>query len=234
LELEAPGTAQLELATGFVRAREPWRLVAPAFHFDLGLTAWFELDADGAYAIEGAPGEPFSLDHPSPDPLWTSVKVGLVDIIDDEDARSYAIGTQLGPKWPTFRGGHGVGVEGLLLGGVGVRGTLLAINVGGFVDPAPAPNSARPIAVEGGIEWSQDLDEAGRYSIGAGLSGVKFISDDPAELQLELGPTYAATEWLDVSVKGLVGFLSGGDRYGVLLAFAPHFGVWRPETTMPQ
>jgi hypothetical protein len=195
---------------------------------------WLELDVDGAYAIEGAPGKPFSLDHSSPDPLWTSLKFGLVDIVDDQAARTYGIATQLGPKWPTFRGAHGVGVEGLLIGGLGFRGTLLALNVGGFIDPAPARSSPRPIAVEAGLDWSQDLDEAGRYSVDAGLSGVKFISDHPAELQLELGPTYAATEWLDVSVVGLVGFLSGGDRYGVLLGFSPHFGVWRPETTATQ
>lgn len=229
LELEDPGTCELDFETGMVRGQDPWRLVAPDFELDLGLTQWLELDLDGAYAIEGAPGKPFTFDHESPDPLWPSLKVGLVDLVDEEATRTYALGAQLGPKLATFSGGHGVGVEGLLLGGVGSGGTQFSFNLGGFVDPAPAQHSPRPIAVEMGITWDQDLNKAGTYAISTDLSGVVFASHDPAQLQAAFGPVYTATDWLDLSLTGLVGFLPGSDRYGLLFGFSPHFGVWEPE-----
>jgi hypothetical protein len=230
LELEAPGTAELDFETGFVRGQDPWRLVAPDFELDLGLTQWLELDLDGAYAIEGAPGKPFSFDHSAPDPLWPSFKAGVVDLVDEETSRTYALGAQLGPKLPTFPGGHGVGVEGLLLGGVGMGRTTFSFNLGGFVDPAPDRDSPRPIGIETGITWDQDLDAAGHYSISTDLSGVVFVSSDPTQLQAACGPVVEATSWLDLSLTGVFGILPGGDRYGALLGFSPHFGVWNPET----
>lgn len=229
LELEDPGTCELDFQTGLVRSQDPWRVVAPDFELDLGLTRWLELDLDGAYAVEGAPGKPFSFDHAAPDPLWPSLKVGLADAFDEQTSTTYAFGAQLGPKLPTFPGGHGVGVEGLLLGGVGLGSTQLSLNLGGFVDPAPAPQSPRPVAVEAGVTWDQDLDKSGRCAISTDLSGVVFASHDPAQLQAAFGPVYTATNWLELSLTGLVGFLPGSDRYGLLLGFSPHFGVWKPE-----
>ena len=231
LEFEDPGATELDLEIGFVRSQDPWRLVAPDFELDLGLTQWLELDLDGAYAIEGAPGKPFTFDHESPDPLWPSLKVGLVDIVDEEATHTYAVGMQLGPKLPTFSGGHGIGMEGLLLGGLDFGATNLAFDLGGFVDPAPAPGQGRPIGIESGIDWEYDLDKAGRYSLGAELSGVVFVSDDSPQLQAAFGPTYAASDWLDLSLTGLVGFLPGSDRYGLMFGFAPHLPLWKPPAT---
>src|SRR5260221_7205267 len=118
LELEAPGSTELDLQFGVVRSQDPWRVVAPDFELDLGLTQWLELDVDGAYAVEGAPGKPFSFDHAAPDPLWPSLKLGILDIADEEAACMYAFGAQLGPKLPTYPGSRGVGAEGLLLAGL--------------------------------------------------------------------------------------------------------------------
>ena len=229
LELEDPGTCELDFETGLVRSQDPWRVAAPDFELDLGLTRWLEVDVDGAYAVEGAPGKPFTFDHAAPDPLWPSVKVGVVDLVDEQATSTYALGAQLGPKLPTFSGGHGVGVEGLLLGGVGLGGTQFSFNLGGFVDPAPARQSPRPVAVEAGITWDQDLNKSGSCAISTDLSGVVFASHDPAQLQAAFGPVYTATKWLDLSLTGLVGFLPGSDRYGLLFGFSPHFGVWNPE-----
>jgi hypothetical protein len=36
LELEPPGTTELNLQVGVVRSRDPWRVVAPGFELDLG------------------------------------------------------------------------------------------------------------------------------------------------------------------------------------------------------
>jgi len=230
LELEEPGTTELDLETGFVRSQDAWRAVVPDFELDLGLTPWLELDVDGAYAIEGAPGKAFSFDHAAPDPLWPSLKIGVVDFVDEAASRTYAIGAQLGPKLPTFPGGHGLGVEGLLLGGVGQGATQFSFNLGGFVDPAPGLGSPRPIGVESGVTWDQDLDAAGHYSLSTDLSGVVFASHDPAQLQAAFGPVVEATSWLDLSLTGLFGFLPGSDRYGVMFGFSPHFGVWKHES----
>jgi hypothetical protein len=233
LELEDPGTVELDLETGFMRSQDPWRFIAPDFELDLGLTEWLELDLDGAYALEGAPGKKFSFDHEAIDPLWPSLKAGLVDIVDKRMARTYALGAQLGPKLPTFSGGRGVGVEGLLLAGVDFGLDQFAVNLGGFLDPAPEPGAARPIAVEAGIDWERDLDSAGRYSLAGEVSGVVFFSDDAAQLQATFGGGYAATSWLDLSLTGLVGFLPGSDRYGFLFGFAPHVPLWKPAPDAP-
>jgi hypothetical protein len=229
LELEAPGTAELDFETGFVRGQDPWRLVAPDFELDLGFAKWLEIDVDGAYAVERAPGKPFTFDHAAPDPLWPSCKVGVVDLVDDEAKRTYALGAQLGPKLPTYSGGHGFGVEGLLLGGVTMGATTFSFNVGGFVDPAPARKSPRPIGFESGVTWDQDLDAAGHYSLSTDLAGVVFASDDPTQLQVAFGPVVEVSSWLDLSLTSIYGILPGGDRYGALFGFSPHFGVWNPE-----
>jgi hypothetical protein len=233
LELEDPGTTELDLETGFVRSQGPWRLVAPDFELDLGLAPWLELDVDGAYAIEGAPGKPFSFDHSAPDPLWPSLKVGALDLVDENQSSTYAVGLQLGPKLATFPSKHRIGVEGLILGGVSFGGTRLALNLGGFLDPAPDTTSPRPIGIESGFDWEHDLDKAGTYMIGGELSSVVFVSNDPAQLQLTFGPSYGVTDWLDLSITGLVGFLPGSDRYGLTLGFAPHLPLWKSQQPAP-
>lgn len=226
LELEPPGTAELDLEAGWVRSRGPWRLVAPDFELDVGLTPWLELDVDGAYAIEGAPDEPFSFDHAATDPLWPSAKLELFDAVDEARGRTYALGAQLGPRLPTFAGGRGVGAEGLLLVGVDFGAERVAFNLGAFVDPAPLPRSDRPLGVQSGVDWAYDVDA--RAALNAGLASVVFVSHDPAQLQLAFGPSYEAAPWLRLSLTGLVGVLPGSDRYGLLLGFAPRLPLWRP------
>ena len=228
LQFETPGTSELDVEFGSVRGQDAWRIVAPDFELDLGLTRWLEIDVDGAYAVEGAPKKEFTFDHAATDPLWPSFKLGLVDWVDQRMKRTYGLGLQLGPKLPTFAGGVGVGVEGLLLGGLSLGGTRLALNMGGFADPAPDAQSPRPVGIENGIDWEQDLDKDGSYAIGGELSSVVFISDDPAQLQASFGGTYAATEWLDLSATALLGFIPGSDRFGLMLGFAPHLPLWTP------
>lgn len=164
LEFEQPGMTELDLETGFVRSQDAWRLVAPDFELDLGLTRWLELGVDGAYAFEGKPGAGFSFDHASPDPLWTAAKIGFLDIADNEGGRTYALGTQLGPKLPTFSGGRGVGFEGVLLAGAHLGATQLGFNIGAFVDPRPA-DGARAVGFEASVAWDHDLDASGTWAL---------------------------------------------------------------------
>jgi len=228
LEFEEPGTTELDLETGFVRGQDAWRLVAPDFELDLGLTKWLELGVDGAYAVEGAPGESFSFDHSAPDPLWPALKIGFLDIEDNESGRTYGFGTQVGPKLPTFPGGHGIGFESLLLAGARIGRSDFGFNIGGFVDPAPA-DGGRPVGFEASLAWDHDLDADGVWSVGGEVASVVFASADPNQVQLGFGPTYAAASWLDLSVTGMLGFLPGGDHYGVVLGFAPHLPIWKAQ-----
>ena len=101
LELEDPGTMELDLQFGFVKGTDAHRLVLPDFEFDLGLLENLELDVDGTYSIAGQPdGKPIFLDHSAPDNLWVSAKVGLYDGRDDAK-HAWAFGLQVGPKLPT-------------------------------------------------------------------------------------------------------------------------------------
>lgn len=230
LELEAPGVAEIDLEAGFVKSPGPWRLVAPDFELDLGLLPWLELDLDGAYALEGADNQPFSLDHSAPDPLWPSLKAGVFDWADRGDTHTYALGVQAGPKLPPFVPHRGVGFEALILAGVGFHGTALALDVGGFVDPAADVGQHRPVAVEAGADFQKGIDAAKTWSVAARVGAVVFTSADPAQLQTAFGVSYAAARWLDLSLTAMLGFLPGGDRYGYTFGFAPHVPVWQPLT----
>lgn len=228
LEFEEPGTTELDLETGFVRGPDAWRLVAPDFELDIGITRWLELGVDGAYALEGTPGESFTFDHSAPDPLWPAAKLGFLDIDDNEAGRSYALGTQIGPKLPTFPSGHGLGFEGVLLAGARLGRSDFGFNLGGFVDPAPADGS-RPAGIESSLARDHDLDANGTWSVGGELAGVVFTSNDPSQLQVAFGPSLAASEWLDLSLTGMLGFVPGGDRYGMVFGFAPHLPIWKTQ-----
>jgi hypothetical protein len=214
LELEEPGTLEADLQLGYVRGPDAGRVVVPDLELDLGLTRNLELDLDGSYAIEGPQNGPFAFDHAAPDSLWLSAKLG-VELLD------LGLGLQLGPKFPTAAGSHGVGGEALLLVGKHDGRWHAALNGGGFVDPDGG--GGRPRGIEGGVDLGVDL---GALSLTAELGGVKFFSTDPAQLVATAGVTWSVTERLDLSVVGLGGFLNGGDRYGVLLGISPKVSLW--------
>src|ERR1051325_5558745 len=95
LEVEHPGVAEVDLQMGPVRGTDDWRVVAPDFELDLGLTDAIELDLDGAYAFTtGA------------DNLWPSIRVALGDWHNRSTDRAWAIGVQAGPKIPLAGGAH--------------------------------------------------------------------------------------------------------------------------------
>jgi hypothetical protein len=226
LELEDTGVVDVDLQIGVIRSQGPLRLVLPDFELDFGVLPNLELDLDGAYAIEGPQTGPFSFDHAAPDSLWLSAKVGFVGWNDDEAHSSWAVGAQAGPKLPVQSGSHGIGVEALLLVGHAIARTHLVLNAGAFVDPAPDPASGRPIGIELGLDLDQDLDAKGHFSLQGELSGVWFLTDDPRQLLVTLGPSWAATPNLDVTLVALWGFLAGSDRYGVLLGLSPKFRLF--------
>jgi hypothetical protein len=227
LEWEDTGVAEFDLQFGPVRGQGPWRVVVPDFELDFGVLSWLELDLDGAYAVEGPDTGPFSLDHSAPDALWPSVKLGLAGVHGSDDSYSAAFGVQIGPKLPVAKGAHGVGFEGLMLLG-GVRGRLTTVlNAGGFIDPAPDPTSGRQIGIELGLDLHLKLDDHDRYALTGELSGTHFTSPDPGQLQATVGFVWSVRPMLDLSLTGLLGTLSGGDRYGILFGISPKIRLFK-------
>ena len=82
------------------------------------------------------------------------------------------------------------------------------------------------MGVEGGLDLSVDL-RGTNLSLSGELGGVRFFSDDADQLHATAGVTWATTDALDLSLVGLVGFLRGGDRAGVLLGVSPKFALWK-------
>lgn len=226
LEMEETGVAEIDLQVGGVRGPGAWRAVLPDFELDLGLLPNLEFDLDGAYAIEGPDTGPFSFDHSAPDSLFPSIKVGLLDDADSGPELAVAAGMQLGPKLPVAAGSHGLGFEALALGGVAWRGLHAALNLGGFVDPAPDAVTPAPKGIEIGLDVDLKLDPGGRFALTAEVSGVRFVSSDPDQLLTTAGLTWSPSERLDLSLVGLLGVLDGSDRYGLLLGLSPKFRLF--------
>src|SRR5262249_38913701 len=152
---------------------------------------------------------------PAPDNLWLSSKLGLFDDRDDVAKTAWAFGAQLGPKVPLAQGARGSGFEGLLLLERTVKRMQLVLNAGGLVDPSSDGSLRRTTALEGGFDASLDLDAQGTWSIVGEIGGVRFFSGEEPQAHATLGVSWAVTDSLDLSLVGLLGFLSSGDRGGV-------------------
>ncbi len=221
LQLEQPGIVDFDFQMGVIRGRDPWRIVVPDFELNFGFLRNVELDLDGSYALEGSSNSPFSQPHAVPDALWPSVKVGVVDWVDDETARAWAIGFQVGPKLPVARGSQGLGIEGLALLGILFKKTHFVFNAGAFDDPRPSPTGSRPLGVEVGLDIRSSLDKDDTYAFLGELSAVHFFSPDPPQLLTTAGLCYSPFSYLDLSAVALLGWLNGSDRYGLLLGLTP-------------
>jgi len=224
--MERAGVLDIDLQMGPVRA-DAWRLVVPDVEIDLGLLPQVELDIDGAYAIEAPDPHAFSFDHALFDNLWVAAKLGLLGWQDDGDpATAWALGLQLGPKLPVTRAAHGIGYEALFLVGRTWDDSHVVLNVGGRVDPGGAIGGQRPIGLEGGLDV--DLQSSLSWlSMTGELGFVHYFSPDADELHVTFGPKWSPNDNLDISLVGLVGFLSGGDGRGLLLGISPKFPLWK-------
>jgi hypothetical protein len=68
-----------------------------------------------------------------------------------------------------------------------------------------------------------DLDASDRFSLAASVSGVHFASSESDQLLTTTGIVWSPSAWIDLSLPGLVGRLTGNDRYGLLLGVSPKF-----------
>ena len=226
LELQPVGTLELDSQISFTEGETAGRVIVPDIELSLGLAPNVNLEIDTAYAIEGPPVGRFSFDHPAPDNLWLSSKLGLAEWRNVEARSAWAIGMQLGPKVPLAPGARGVGYELVTLVGRDIDRTHLVLNAGGFVDPSPDGTRARTTAIEGGLDLDLDLDGIDRWSLLSELGFTRFFSGDAPQAHLTGGFQCSVSKYLDLSLIGLVGLARAGDRGGVLLGITPRVSLW--------
>ena len=222
LELEQPGTLDLDLQAGQLHGDSGSRdhLVLPDFEVGLGLTRNVELDVSGAFTLDRANGKR----HVSGDALWVASKLGLFDERDSH-GDDWALGLELGPRFPTIESG-GLGYGALALLGFTRRGVSIVLNAGTLIDPGPTRSGEHPRSVVVGLDVNAPLDARGLWSLQFELGGARYFSPDPHEFAAALGATYAVTPKLDVSLTALAGFLQNTDHLGLLLGVSPQVGLW--------
>lgn len=224
LELEDIGTIEADLQIGPTSGdATSGRLYAPDYEIDVGLSSRVELDVDGAFALE--PLRRGRTAFAVGEPLWTSVKLGLLDIRDVGPARAAAFGVQLGPRLPLGSDQRGVGYALLTLAGLELGRAHLIFNAGALVDPAPRETRARPCAVVGGVDATIDLDASKRWSFVAALGGGYYVADFPHQLTATGGVAFdtGSTQW---SVVTLVSPVGGSDRVGLLLGLSSRWKIF--------
>jgi hypothetical protein len=225
LDLQDPGSLNLDLQFGWVKGPDRYRFVAPDTEINLGVTDNVELDVDLAYGVE-ATLHPLLLNHAIADNVWISTKIGLWAVHDFVNKTSWSMGIQLGPKIAAAPSAHGIGYEALFLLGRKIERTHVVLNLGGLIDPGAQFDKKRPIGFETGLDLRQDLDENGVFAMLGELGWIHYFSADPDQLQLTYGFQLEPNPDLDFSVIGLLGVPPGGDHYGVLLGYAPSFALW--------
>jgi hypothetical protein len=224
LEFESSGVMELDVQVGAIRGADAYRLTVPDFEIDIGISRRFELDLDGAFAIEGPATGAIRYDHIVMDNWWLALKSGLFSIAGSSRKDVVSMGLQLGPKLPTSVGAQGLGLETLSLLGFATAHTHWVVNFGALLDPATR-GARRPAGVEGGVALDHDLDNMGQWVAFGQLAAVHFISAEPAQLQATAGISLSPTESFTWSLAATAGLYRGSDRYGALLGFAPKYSL---------
>jgi hypothetical protein len=220
LELEAPGVVDFDFQLGFIRGEDSWRVVNPDFEVDVGLARNLELDLDGSYSIVGTRQSPFVQPRALPDAQWTSLKIGLFDWAGPNSRRAWAVGVQLGPKFPIATGNRGLGAEALALWALVDGDFQLVLNTGVQVDPRPSENAPRPVGIELGLDARILLDQRQIYSLTGELASVRYVSDYPHQLLSTFGFMVSPSDYLDLSLVSMLGWLAGSDHYGLLVGMS--------------
>ena len=216
LELERGGVLDIDLQVGTFRG-DPARPIVTDLELDLGLTRGVELNVDGAFYSEGA----VRGGGVRADPLWTSMKLGLVDGRDRPGA--FGVGVQLGPRWSLARTERGLGYEALVIVERSFAPLRVAVSTGGIVDPPTNIHPAHATGIELGVDVVTAL--SARWSILTELGFLRFLSRDPHQAYGTFGFSNALTSYCDVHAIALVGFTAAGDRLGVLFGVSPKIAL---------
>lgn len=224
LELEKPGTTELDMQFGTLWGDGPagLRLTLVDFELDLGLLPNVELDVDGAFALN-------NIDATSPqasgEALWTSVKLGFVDRRNAAGSSAVSFGAQLGPRIATL-GGYGAGYEAIALLGLYEDRTHVVLNGGAILDAGASHGSTRPFSVVAGVDLDLDLDATNRWSLLGELAVGYFPVVYPNEFTMTAGFGFSPNKNLSFSLIVLGGFVPGADRVGLLFGVAPKTSLW--------
>lgn len=223
LELEKPGVLEVDLQMGPMGGDSDGRnrVLLPDFEVSLGLTSSVQLEVDGTFSIDQFDG---NHRHYTGDSLWVATKLGVFDE-EDDDHNIWAIGLELGPRFPTLDAG-GLGYGAVALFGLTHRRLQLVANAGIVIDPGTAILAQHSESVVLGLDSNLDLDAQGVWSLQGEVAGAYYWSPDPHELTASFGATYAVTPKLDVSIMALAGFLTHTDHAGILLGISPQFDLF--------
>jgi hypothetical protein len=222
LELENAGVLDLDLQAGPVLGTSTSQnhLFLPDFEIGLGLTPDVELDVSGAFSFDRVGGKR----HVTGDALWVATKLGLFDS-SDSPGDAWALGLELGPRFPTVDSG-GVGYGALALVGYTHHGLAWVLNAGTLVDPGASIADAHASSVVGGVDFNAELAARSRWSLQSELGFAYYFSPDPHELSFSVGTTYAVSPRLDLSLTALSGFLHGTDHAALLVGVSPQVNLW--------
>jgi len=228
LDLEDPHVLELDLQVGAVlRDQAPkTRIYVPDFELDYGLTERVELDVDGAVSLD----ETDTGFVPTLDTLWTCVKLDFATFRDERDERRvWALGAQLGPRWPTAPHSYGSGFGAVLLGARMTPPIHMIVNGGVVTEPLDRTEPRRSAGVLGGFDLDYDLDRRERFSLLGEVAGAYSLGPDPNDVHATVGVEYSVAGWFDLTLVGFYGFLAGGDRAGVFLGLAPKWALRDPS-----
>ena len=215
LELEDPGVLDVDLQVSSYRG-DPRRVVALDWEIDLGILPNVELGVDGTLSGLGPDGGAARPLRTTLDPLWVSMKLGLLDLRDPKTGKAWAFGVQLGPRLPLERA-TGLGYEALVLVGRRLPPVGLVLQGGVIGDPR-LPGAARAFGFEAGIDLTWALGET--WAVIGELSAMRFVSADPHVLVATAGVA-RTTALLDIHVIAFAGVLGASDRAGVLIGLSP-------------
>lgn len=222
LDLHANGEAELDLQVGAMKGDDYVRGFAPDFELSLGLATNAQLEIDGTFGVDHDGSTAF-LDN-----TLVAVRVGVVDAHDKPQSKNaWAGGVQVGTRLPTLPGARGIGVEALSIVGRTQGSVHLFLQSGVLVDCAQlgdgGARTARPAAIELGVDVDIDLGDRDVWSVKGELGGARFFTPDDPQLHLVAGPAVKVTPGVELSAVALVGFLKGSDRLGVLFGASTRF-----------
>ncbi len=225
LRLQPAGVAEVDLQGGVVTGEDGQRAFVPDFEASLGISSHVELELDGTFGLDPL-AKPMFLDN-----TLLAVRIGIVDEPDAPGSTSsWSGGVQAGPRLPTLAQTHGLGLEALAIVGRTAGGMHLFAQFGSLIDPAePVAGYRRPVhpfGIEGGFDLDLDLDQHDTWSLSAELGGIKYFSPHRDQIHVATGPAVRVSKWLELSLVGFVGLLSGGDRLGVFVGANTRFNVF--------
>lgn len=225
LRLQPAGVAEVDWQGGVVTGEDGQRAFLPDFEASLGISSHVELELDGTFGLDQL-SKPVFLDN-----TLLAVRIGVVDEPDAPGSTSsWSAGIQAGPRLPTLPQTHGLGLEALAIVGRTTGGMHLFAQFGSLIDPSESVAGYRrpvhPFGIEGGLDLDLDLDQHDTWSLSAELGGIKYFSPHRDQIHVATGPALRVSKWLELSVVGLVGLLSGGDRLGAFLGANTRFSVF--------